>query len=416
VRNENRKIKKWSRVLLFSFFIFNSSFVSAQYFSTPYLLLPYVSNAPQIVSTAAVLVDAETGALLYSKNPNEELSPASLTKLMTLYLLMKEIEEGRASYDEIIPITVESWAQSQPPRSSLMFLAPGQIVTLREIMLGLAVSSGNDAAVAAALRLAPSMDDFAVMMTTEARSLGLNVTRFVEASGISEFNMTTAAEFAYFCSHYLKTHPQSVVDFHSVPVFAYPIAANVPEAHRADPRTIVQYNRNNFLKTFPGADGLKTGYIDEAGYNIALTAEREKTRFIAVILGAPAQPGGDRIRDADGERLLSWAFDNFKTMRPVVDRIENVRLWKGRADSVELNLAHSPNFTSPVDRANALFFETIIPNPLIAPLSEGETAGYLIISDEYGELNRVSLVTARSYEKGNIFKRIWHSILLLFKS
>jgi len=408
-------MKKGKRILLFSLFFFLSSFAFAQYFKTPFLLLPYVSNTPQIVSTAAVLVDAQTGALLYSKNPDEELSPASLTKLMTLHLLMKEIEEGRASYDEIIPITVESWAQSQPPRSSLMFLAPGQIVTLREIMLGLAVSSGNDAAVAAALRLAPSMEEFAAMMTAEVRSLGLNVTRFVEASGISELNMTTAAEFAYFCTHYLKKHPQSVVDFHSVPVFAYPIAANVPEAFRADPRTIVQYNRNNFIKTFPGADGLKTGYIDEAGYNIALTAEREKTRFIAVILGAPAQPGGDRIRDADGERLLSWAFDNFKTVRPVIDRIENARLWKGRADYVELKLSYSPNFTSPVDRANTLFFETVIPNPLIAPLSEGETAGYLIISDEYGELNRVPLVTARSYEKGNIFKRIWHAILLLFK-
>ena len=183
---------------LFSLFIFSFSLVHAQYFYTPQLLVPYVETAPVVNSHAAVLIDAATGALLYSKNPYEEISPASLTKLMTMHLVMKEIEEGRASYDEIIPVTEQSWALRQPPRSSLMFLAPGQIVTLREIMLGLAVSSGNDAAVAAALRLAPTMEDFAHLMTMEARRMGLFVTRFVESSGISEYNMTTAEEFALF--------------------------------------------------------------------------------------------------------------------------------------------------------------------------------------------------------------------------
>jgi len=387
----------------------------AQYFFTPRLLVPYVEDAPEIGSRAAVLIDAETGALLYSKNPDEQIPPASLTKLMALHLAMNEIEAGRASYDEIIPVTVESWAQSQPPRSSLMFLAPGQIVTLREIMLGLAVPSGNDAAVALALRFAPTMDDFARIMTQEARRMGMNVTRFTESSGISEYNMTTAAEFAYFCRQYIKLHPYSLRDFHSTPVFSYPMAHNVPEAYRNNPRTITQDNRNNLLKTFPGVDGLKTGYIDESGYNIALTAQRNDTRFIAVILGAPAEPGGTRIRDNDGSRLLSWAFENFKTVRAEDIRVERERLWKGKENEVRLITGESADFTSPFDRANTLFFETIIPNPLIAPLPAGFQAGYLVISDEHGELNRVPLITAYSYEKGNIFKRIWHSILLFFR-
>jgi len=388
--------------------------LSAQYFNTPQLLVPYVKNAPEIGSRAAVLIDAETGALLYSKNPDEQIPPASLTKLMTLHLAMREIEEGRASYDEIIPVTVESWAQSQPPRSSLMFLAPGQIVTLREIMIGLAVSSGNDAAVALALRLAPSMDVFARMMTEEARRMGLYVTRFTESSGISEYNMTTASEFAYFCGQYVKLHPHSLRDFHSVPVFSYPMAHNVPEIYRNNPRTISQENRNNLLKTFPGVDGLKTGFIDESGYNIALTAQRDSTRFIAVILGAPAESIGARIRDEDGTRLLSWAFENFKTIRTDV-YLERERLWKGKENEVRLIIGESADFTSPLDRANTLNYETVIPNPLIAPLPAGFTAGHLVISDEYGELNRVPLVTAYAYERGNIFKRLWHSILLLFR-
>ncbi|MDR2953441.1 MAG: D-alanyl-D-alanine carboxypeptidase [Treponema sp.] len=405
--------KKIFCIIIFTFNVAFSAF--AQYFSTPRLLAPYAARAPEIISRAAVLIDAETGALLYSKNQDEEIPPASLAKLMTMHLVMKEIEAGRVSLEETVPVTAESWAQNQPPRSSLMFLAPGQTVTLREIMLGMAVPSGNDAAVAAALRLAPSVNAFANMMTEEARRMGLRVTRFVEPSGISENNMTTAGEYAFFCRQYLRLHPWSLKTFHSVPVFAYPEAANVSPAFRNKPGTIVQYNRNRLLITFQGADGLKTGYIDEAGYNFALTAMRGQTRFIAVILGAPPVPGGDRIRDEDGEKLLSWAFDNFKTVRPVIGKIEKARVWKGKANDVELELAHQADFTSPADRAYSLWFDIIFDGPLIAPFPSGFPAGHLIINDELGELNRVSLVTASACEKGNIFKRLWHSILLFFK-
>ncbi|MDR0442071.1 MAG: hypothetical protein LBH44_01530 [Treponema sp.] len=199
-----------------------------------------------------------------------------------------------------------------------------------------------------------------------------------------------------------------------MPVFAYPVADNMPQAFRDNPRTIVQYNRNNLLKTFSGVDGLKTGYIDEAGYNIALTAQRDHTRFIAVILGAPAASGGDRIRDADGAKLLSWAFDNFKTVRPVIGKIENARLWKGKANEVELKIANSAVFTAPHGRADSLLYKTIINKPLRAPLPVNFPAGHLVVSDEYGEVNRLILLTAAAYEKGNIFKRIWHSLRLLF--
>jgi D-alanyl-D-alanine carboxypeptidase (penicillin-binding protein 5/6) len=278
-------------------------------------------------------------------------------------------------------------------------------------MLGLAIPSGNDAAVAVALRFAPTMEDFAYYMTSEARRMGLNVTRFTEASGISEYNMTTAEEFAFFCRQYIRLHPQALSEFHSVKEFSYPMAANVAEAFRNNPQTITQENRNNLLKTFPGVDGLKTGYIDESGYNIALTAERNQTRFILIILGADS----GRNRDIDGMSLLSWAFDNFKTIRPEISNMERPRLWKGKADYVELKIACPPDFTSPFDRADTLVFEYLINEPLIAPLQQDVIAGYLIISDEYGELNRIPLLTAHEYEKGNIFKRIWHSILLLFK-
>ena len=382
----------------------------AQYFDKPALLVPYIENAPEVNSRAAVLIDAETGTLLYSKNPDEEIPPASLTKLMTMHLVMKAVKEGRASYDEIIPVTVESWARNQPRGSSLMFIAPGQTVSLRELMLGTAVSSGNDSSVALALRLSSSMSDFAELMTMEARAMGLHVTRFTESSGISEFNITTASEFTHFCRQYINLHPESLKEFHSVESFAYPLSHNVAAAFRNDPRTILQDNRNSLLKTFSGADGLKTGFIYESGYNLALTAERNNTRLISVTLGADSV----RSRNADGERLLSWAFENFKTVRPVIDRIESPRLWKSRENFAELKITESLDFISPSERAGFLYFETEIPEPLIAPLPLGFKAGYLVIFDEYGEVKRAPLFTSRAYERGNIFKRIWHSILLFF--
>jgi D-alanyl-D-alanine carboxypeptidase (penicillin-binding protein 5/6) len=369
---------------------------------------------PVIASRSAVLVDSETGTVLYSKNPDDEIPPASLTKLMTMHIVFREAAGGRVSLDETAPITPESWAINQPRGSSLMFLAPGQTVSLREILLGLAVSSGNDAAAAAALCFAPTVRDFAGMMNMEAMRMGLTKTRFVEASGISENNITTAKEFASFCREYIRLHPEALAEFHSVPEFAYPLASNMGAAFRNKPGTIVQRNRNTLLKTFPGVDGLKTGYIEESGYNIALTAEREGTRFIAVILGAPAGPGGERIRDDDGKKLLDWAFANFKTLRPLAD-VEPARLWKGQSDWVKLVPGESLPFTVHADRGASLRYYAEIQDPLTAPLPAGFTAGTLIISDELGELRRIPLVTAEAYEAGGFFKRLGDSIRMLWR-
>ncbi|MCL2412098.1 MAG: D-alanyl-D-alanine carboxypeptidase [Treponema sp.] len=415
---------------ILSFFLLFLPFgISAQFFHTPSLLLPYIENAPAIESRAAVLIDAATGALIFSKNPNEEIPPASLTKMMTMHLLMKEIREGRACYDELVPITVESWAQNQPPHSSLMFLEPGQIVTLREILLGLAVPSGNDAAVAAALHISPTVSDFTRLMTMEAQRMGLNVTRFADPSGFSPLSMTTADEFAFFTYQYIRIHPNSMRDFHSHTSFAFPLAANVPERNRNNVNTIVQYNRNSLLRTFPEVDGLRTGFIPASGFNIALTAKREQTRFILVLLGAHSH----QIRHEDGTNLLNWALDSFKTVRITMSQLnpgswQTQRLWKGRdnnaqirINSEQLTMTNDQNkyeeiiFTSPVNRANRLFYEPVITERLIAPLPANHHVGYIVISDEYGELKRIELVTARAHDRGNLFRRMWHSILLFFR-
>jgi len=385
-------------------------------FDAPALLAPRISEAPEISARAAVLLDAATGTVLFSKNPNEEIPPASLTKLVAMHIAQNEVAAGRACMDEIVPIGIESWAQNQPPHSSLMFLEPGQTVTLRELMLGLAVPSGNDASVAVAMRFSPSVDEFSAAMTREAERMGLTRTRFVEPSGISAQNMTTAAEFAAFSREYLRLHPQSLAEFHSVREFAFPLAHNAIPARRANPGTIAQEIRNTLLWTFPGVDGLKTGFIPASGFNVALTAERDDTRFIAVILGSPTAQ--DRARD--GETLLSWAFDNFRTVHLAAPAIEDAPLWKGRERAVALlpDPAHPLEFTAPLDRVgdrNApLWFATEIDAPLVAPLPARHPVGWLVFADNAGEVHRVRLLTAQTHEQGGFFRRLWDRVRLFF--
>ena len=373
------------------------------------------ADAPELGSQAAALLDAATGTLLYAKNQDDEIPPASLTKLMTMHIALKEIAAGRASLDEAVPLPRETWAVSQPRRSSLMFLASGQRVSLRELFLGMAVPSGNDAALAIALRFAPTVEEFAVMMNAEAGKFGMVKTRFVEPSGISEDNLTTAAEFARFCAAYVTLHPETMREYHAVGSFAYPKAENVPAVFQRNPGTIVQHNNNRLLGTVEGVDGLKTGYIDESGYNIALTAEREGTRFVAALLGAPAAWGGERIRDEDGRKLLAWAFDHFKTLRPVIGSLEPVRVWKGKGDWTEAVPLEYPALTVQKERGRGIYLEQEIPGLVIAPLPAGAVLGQLVIYDEFGELTRLPLVSATDVERGGFFKRLTDSLRLFFR-
>jgi D-alanyl-D-alanine carboxypeptidase (penicillin-binding protein 5/6) len=405
------------------------SFIVPSPLNAQELSIPPGIEAPVLASHAAALMDAATGVTLYNKNGNDIIPPASLTKLMTMHIALQEVAQGRASLDEIVDLPRQSWSVNQPPRSSLMYLSVGHRVSLRELLLGLAIFSGNDAAVAVALRFAPDIESFAERMNQEGRSLGMTDTWFVEPSGISEYNLTTAMEFASFCRQYLILHPEAVKDYHSVMEFAYPKAENVPALYRDDPKTRIQRNRNPLLGEVEGVDGLKTGYIDEAGYNIALTAEREGTRFVAVILGAPASPGGDRIRDEDGRTLLEWGFNNFKTLRTVSLPQEPVRVWKGRTNRVELIPAdwegdgeaagtdgsYAWRLTTYAGRGGSLWWETEHIDPLIAPLPAGSIAGTMTLRDEFGELKRIPLITAQEVERGNFFKRLWDSVRLFFK-
>jgi D-alanyl-D-alanine carboxypeptidase (penicillin-binding protein 5/6) len=364
-------------------------------------------------------MDAATGTVIFEKDGDREIPPASLTKLMTMHLAFNNAREGKVSLDDIVSLPPPAWARNQPWRSSLMFLDEGQIVTLHELLLGLVIPSGNDAAVAVALHLAPTVEDFAAMMNAEARRMGLVKTRFVEPSGISDKNMTTAAEFALLSREYLRLHPEAVVNYHTVPELAYPKEENLPEYQRGRAAsTIVQQNHIPLLGEFDGADGLKTGYIDEAGYNAAVTAERDGTRFIAVVLGVPAELGsfwGARARSDDCRKLLEWAFGNYKTLSPPAPALPDIRVWKSKQKLVSLKPAEPLAITAPLDRGFDPEWETELFTPLVAPIPAGTEAGKLRLYDKDGLLREMSLVTAEEAERGGFWRRLWDSIVLFFR-
>jgi D-alanyl-D-alanine carboxypeptidase (penicillin-binding protein 5/6) len=374
----------------------------------------------ELHAASAVVMDAATGAALFEKNPDAEIPPASLAKLMTMHIALTEAQSGRVSLSDIVDLPPPAWARNQPPRSSLMYLDQGQTVTLHELLLGLAIPSGNDAAVAVALHIAPSIEEFAAVMNAEARRIGLSRTRFVEPSGISEKNMTTAGEFARFCREYLRIHPETIADYHTVPAFAYPQEENLPAYQRGKTtHTIVQPNHIPLLGTFDGVDGLKTGYIDEAGFNAAVTAKQNDTRFIVVVMGIPASlgaPFGDRARAEDSRKLLEWAFAHYKTLRPPTPEVPAVRLWKSKQRFIPLRLTQDTETTALIERGDGLRWEIEPVSPLVAPLPAETAAGTLRLYDKDGLLREIPLVTAEEAERGNFWRRLWDSIVLFFRS
>ena len=291
--------------------------------SLPYTLPELGIN---VGADSAILIDVSNGNIIYEKNADKVIPPASMKKLFAMYVVEKEVLEGRLHYDDVIPLPPECWACNMPPHSSLMFLGKGQIVTLEELLLGLSICSGNDAAYALAYAVCGSMEEFVELMNQAALDAGLTHTHFVESSGYSEQNVTTAREMAAFCRLYILEHPDSLKRFHSVPSFTYPKEKNMAPGDRYAsqdwsnglPETITmgitQENTNPLLGRLAGCDGLKTGYIDESGYNLALTVARDGTRFLSVTMGGKGRntKEGQAGRVADGTALMETAFSIFR--------------------------------------------------------------------------------------------------------
>lgn len=330
--------------------------------------LPYETKKIElpVLAKSAIVIDATNGNILYEKNSEQIIPPASMTKIAVMYVVFQEIEKGKISLNDVVPLPPDTWACNMPPHSSLMFLGKNQKVTLEELLLGLAVGSGNDAAHAVANYVCGSMEAFIERMNFEVEKLGLTHTHFVEASGYSEKNTTTAKEMATLAKVYLEKYPESLVKFHSALSITYPQEKNLAPENKGLPRAqdfsnglpehitmgIYQKNTNPLLGKLNGCDGLKTGYIDESGYNLALTVKRGKMRIISVTMGGPGNNvnEGQAGRTADGTTITEWAFSTFADYEnPMLMRAYNIPLVKAKQTRISLIPAWKPKaLTIPV--------------------------------------------------------------------
>jgi D-alanyl-D-alanine carboxypeptidase (penicillin-binding protein 5/6) len=371
---------------------------------------------PSIEARSAALIDQATGTLLFGKNPDLVIPPASLTKLVSLHVVYEALDSGTLSREEIIDIDKRDCSPYIPYGSSLMYLRPGMKVSVLDLMRGAAVVSGNDAAFALARRIAGSNEAFVSLMNSSVRSLGFRKMFFVEPSGLSEMNYVTAREFAQFCRLYIERHPESLAELHSLPYIEFPRPEHATAEYVPEGR-IIQYNRNTLVRFYEGCDGLKTGFIIESGYNLAATARRGDTRFVLVTLGGSSNPtlkGGLDLRSSDAEDVFDWAFDSYVSMHPETGPIESPRAWYGSLKRVPIVPASPLGVTLPKHLSDSLAVRVEIPRSVDAPITKGDKLGEVIYSADGVVLRRVDLIAERDVPRGGFFTLIGDAIAKFF--
>jgi D-alanyl-D-alanine carboxypeptidase (penicillin-binding protein 5/6) len=320
--------------------------------------------------------------------------------------------DGVISLDDTFEVPRTAWARNMPPGSSLMFLGPGQRVSYAELLEGLAVASGNDAAVAVSLQLAGSVPAFVEMMNSESQRLGYEVMRFSDPAGLSPSNRITAREYADFIRRHITRWPGALEDIYSKRTILYPTESNFDSVMIGG--SVRQENRNTLLFDYPGVDGLKTGYIDASGYNLAVTAERDGRRLIAVVLGvrAASVAEGARRRAVDAAVLLDYGFDEFRRLEPAVPQPPPLRVWNGKIDEVAVVANGAPAAVLvPRGRAEDVTVSVSTAGELTAPVESGQPVGAVSYRLGEEELARVELVTDAGVERAGFFKRLWHTIV-----
>ena len=386
--------------------------------------LPYsVTKANlNVWAGSAILIDASNGCVLYEKKADQLIPPASIAKLFVMYIVFKDAADGKISLDDVVTLPERSWAINMPSDSSLMFLGQGQIVTLRELLKGLAVASGNDAAIAIADYISGSTKAFVERMNEECQALGLRYTHFVEPSGYDERNQTTARELAAFCREYITRFPQGVEEFHSAPSIKYPLQKNLPEWKKdlGDSAAIYQKNTNPLLGRLEGCDGIKTGFIYESGYNLALTAKRNGVRYISVTMRGwgKGTKQGNEGRVHDGTELMEWAFQSFADFNPCENlpefyAIPAIGSKNTNGKFVRLVPAWKNTVTVPhikgktaSDDANSVTVSVNFPRFIYGGVVQGKAYGQIQYKLGDVVLETVPLVADRSYERASLFGRI----------
>ena len=358
-----------------------------------------VPSPPTINADSYLVIDFDTGAVLVEHNADLQLPPASLTKLMTAYILAEEVELGRLSLSDSVRVSRNAWSQNPVFNgSSLMWIEPGKPVTVAELERGIVISSGNDATVAIAEHIAGSEAAFVDLMNQYAQKMGLTGTHFENSHGLPHpDHLATARDLAATAVAAIRDHPERYAVYKEQS-YTY--------------NDITQYNRNHLLREDDSVDGLKTGYTSVAGYGLVASAKRDGMRLISVVMGSSSPSS----RKAETRSLLNYGFRFFETQRSLNagDVLSDVRVWKGRSQQVSLGVLEDVVLTLPRSTAN-LTTEIIVDDPLIAPLAVGDVVGRVMLSRAGELVTEVPLQTLEAVEPAGFFARLWDSIVLWFQ-
>nr|WP_322995973.1 D-alanyl-D-alanine carboxypeptidase family protein [Castellaniella sp.] len=351
--------------------------------------------APTLAAKAWLTLDATSGQIIAAQNPTMAVEPASLTKIMSAYVIFQALESGRLKLDQKIHVSEKAWKTE----GSRMFIDPKSEVTVDELLQGMLVQSGNDATVALAEAVAGSESAFAALMNQQAKALGMNGTHFVNSTGLPDPDHTTTVEDLAVLSRALVQAFPQYRHYDSQKEFTY--------------NKIKQSNRNRLLWADETVDGLKTGHTQSAGYCLVATALRDGRRVVSVIVGA----GSDAARTESSLKLLNWSFKNFDTVKLLDQGTPAVaaRVWEGEIDTADLGVEKTLWVTVPRGQADNIKTEARYTQPLMAPLTEGNKAGTLLASLDGKPLKDVPLLVMQSVPEAGFFGRLVDKVRLMFE-
>ena len=352
---------------------------------------------PEIKASAYAVYDAQSGQMLASHKLNEHIEPASLTKLMTAYLVFKALEEGKLKPDQTFTVSEQGWKAE----GSRMFLDPKTPARVDDLLKGVIVQSGNDASITLAEAVAGSEAQFVQLMNAEAKRLGMNDTHFENSTGLpGAQHYTSVQDLITLSAAIIHDYPQ-YYPLYSIQSYSY--------------NNITQPNRNLLLYRDPDVDGMKTGHTDSAGYNLVASSKRNGRRVISVVVGTESM----QARAAESSKLLNWALQSYDTPKlyDAETAISQVKVYKGADNAVNVGFIDATYITVPHGQAAQLqpVLETV--QPVLAPISKGQVLGTVKFMDAQ---NRVvaqkDVVALNDVAEAGFFGRLWDSIVLWFKS
>ena len=353
---------------------------------------------PQLAAKAYILIDANTGHILVENNADMPLPPASLAKMMTTYIVSKEIAAGRLTKDDMVLISDNAWEKGGAKTDgSTMFLSPRTRVSVSDLMRGVIIQSGNDASIALAEHISGDEAAFADVMNHQASLLGMDSTQYFNSTGLPyEGMVSTARDLSLLARAIIQDHPEHY-SIYSEKYFKY--------------NNINQPNRNRLLWRDSSVDGLKTGHTNAAGYCLVSSAKRRDMRLISVVMGTDS----DKARARETQKLLSYGFRHFdtKTIYAVGDIIkENAKVWYGKEEFLNLTIAENVTLTLPRGAQKNLSANILVDEKIKAPIAAGQELGRLQVSLNDEILIDTALVAEKDIDESGIFSRFVDWILL----